>query len=316
MHIQVNTATPPQFTRKPRLQVSWGGGEDSTALIVELTRKGIRCDAITIADTGAEQPHTYDFIPWFCDWLKKAGQPEPVIVRYQPKNFKNWPPYRTLEENCLTNGTLPSLAFGFKSCSQKWKINPQDKWMDQQQWAQDEWAAGGKVVKMIGYDAGDADIRRRNHMGTRNDPKYEFMYPLQVWGWDRIEVIKRNKAMLGRNPGKSSCFMCPAMQPQEVRELPPEYLRRIVTMESRAEPRLEKVEGLWRSTTKTRPGKMTTFIEREGLLPEEEIAVIKATTFHDIVAYQKGYADALIAGTLDQFVEANKAKDYRQHTHN
>ena len=33
----------------------------------------------------------------------------------------------TLEQECLQSGTLPSIAYGFKRCSLKHKIGPQEK---------------------------------------------------------------------------------------------------------------------------------------------------------------------------------------------
>src|SRR3546814_18225885 len=85
------------------------------------------------------------------------------IVRYAPKRFKHWPPYFSLLENCLTNATLPSISFGRHSCSQKWKIQPQDKWVESWDLAKQAWARGDKVIKLIGYDASPADSRRYAH---------------------------------------------------------------------------------------------------------------------------------------------------------
>jgi hypothetical protein len=45
-------------------------------------------------------------------------------------------------------------------------------------------------------------------------------------------------------------------------------------MEARAAPRLINVEGLWRRSTRARPGTMTEFIRDRGLLPPREIAAI------------------------------------------
>src|SRR3546814_10709387 len=71
-------------------------------------------------------------------------------------------------------------------------------------------------------------------------------------------------------PVKSSCFFCAAMKPHEVQTLPAWCLRLIVLMEARAAPRLINVEGLWRRSTRARPGTMTEFIRDRGLLPPRE----------------------------------------------
>jgi hypothetical protein len=85
---------------------AWGAGVDSTAMLIELITRVETVDVALFANTGGERPETYAFIPIFTKWLADRGVPF-VEVRYEPKAFKNWPPYRTLEENCLTNGTLP-----------------------------------------------------------------------------------------------------------------------------------------------------------------------------------------------------------------
>jgi|TARA_A100001391_G_scaffold160791_2_gene119491 hypothetical protein len=87
-------------------------------------------------------------------------------------------------------------------------------------------------------------------------------------------------------PPKSSCFFCGAIRPDEVRALPAWCLRLIVLIEARAEPRLRTVEGLWRSSTKTRPGRITDFILTEMLLPEAEILAIRRDAPTDLIRFQ------------------------------
>lgn len=72
------------------------------------------------------------------------------------------------------------------------------------------------------------------------------------------------------------------MKPVEFEDLEPRDLRQIVLMEARAAPRLQTVEGLWRKSTKTRPGRMTDFIAANGLLPENEISDIQTTQLLDL----------------------------------
>jgi 3'-phosphoadenosine 5'-phosphosulfate sulfotransferase (PAPS reductase)/FAD synthetase len=251
-------------TRQPVL-AAWGAGVDSTAMLTELVARGERVDAVLFANTGSENPLTYRFLPVFIGWLQDRGVPV-HIVRYQPKNFKNYPPYATLEENCLTNGTLPSKTFGFGSCSIKWKASPQDAWTKTWRPAIDAWAAGLKVIKLIGYDCSPADSRRyaeaEGH--TQGDGRYEYRYPLREWGWTREDCIARIAAEGLPVPPKSSCFFCPAMKPHEVAALRRKELRRIVLMEA--------VKGTRGATP--RPGSMTEYIRAEGLLPADEIDAI------------------------------------------
>jgi hypothetical protein len=235
--------------------------------------RGWPLDLVLTADTGSERPETYDYLPIFQRWMD-AHCIEHEIVSYAPKRFKHWPPYFTLLENCLTNATLPSISFGRHSCSQKWKIQPQDKWVETWEPAQRTWARGRKVIKLIGYDASPADSRRYAHREGHVDPRYDYCYPLRDWDWDRFRCAERIKAEGLPVPVKSSCFFCAAMKPHEVETLPPWCLRLIVLMEARAAPRLVTVEGLWRRGTSARPGTMTEFIRERGLLPPLEIATI------------------------------------------
>lgn len=96
--------------RSPVL-AAWGAGVDSTAMLIELIARREPVDQVLFADVGAEKAETLAFVPVFRAWLADHGVASEV-VRYAPKNFKNWPPYRTLTENLLTNGTLPGIAFG------------------------------------------------------------------------------------------------------------------------------------------------------------------------------------------------------------
>lgn len=66
-------------------------------------------------------------------------------------------------------------------------------------------------------------------------------------------------------------------------------------IEARAAPRLRTVEGLWRTRTKTKPGRMTDFIRVERLLPEEEIDTIIASAPADLVRFQQVAATQPVA---------------------
>ena len=53
--------------------VSFGGGTNSAALLIGLYKHKIPIDLITFADTGAEHPHTYQFIEIINQWLAEHG---------------------------------------------------------------------------------------------------------------------------------------------------------------------------------------------------------------------------------------------------
>lgn len=236
--LQTNLFIAPEILTSQPLIVAYGLGVDSTAVLVELHKRNIRPDAILFADTGDEKEETYAYLPIINAWLKAVGFPEVTIVRYIPKHFEGLP-YQTLGQNCLSNGTLPSLAFGFKSCSLKWKVTPQNQWTDRWLPAVDCWRSGGKVLKVIGYDASPKDLKRYAQAKDVEDPKYQYWYPLVEWNMDR-DACKASIIAAGLPvPPKSACTFCPATQPQELHEFHKAYLRLIVVMEARAKPRLQ-----------------------------------------------------------------------------
>lgn len=222
------------------LCIAYGMGWDSTALLVELARRGVHPDKILFADTGGEKPETYQYLPVIQQCLQDRGLVPVEVVCRTPVRVA----YTTLEQNCLTNRTLPSLAFGHKSCSLKWKREPQDGHVRRWPLALAAWGRGERMVKAIGYDAGPKDMRRS---ALADDAEYIYWYPLQLWGWDRARCAREIQAAGLPLPAKSSCFFCPGMQEEEIAALGPDLLARIIRMERAASPYLDTVKGLWRS---------------------------------------------------------------------
>jgi hypothetical protein len=228
------------------LVVAYGLGVDSTAMLVEFARRGVRPDLILFADTGGEKPETYAFLPAVQRFLALVGFPLVTTVRYQPKTAR----YHTLEGQCLMTRMLPSLAFGGRSCSLKYKATPQDRFVRSWPPAQQCWARGGRVVKAIGFDAGCGDRRRANHAGRKADPRYEYWYPLQDWGLDRERCQEVITSVGLPVPPKSACFFCPASKKAEIlwlAEEHPDLLERALQLERNARGRLRTVRGLGRS---------------------------------------------------------------------
>lgn len=217
--------------------VSYGGGTNSTAMLVGLAERGIRPDAILFADTGGEKPATLEHLMTVQLWLEKQGFPSITVVRANRQD-------KTLEDECIRKSVLPSLAYGYKKCSQAWKIQPQDKWLNHWPRAQETWAAGKLVVKVIGYDAGE---RHRAARGPLEDKKMRKWFPLLEWDWAREECIEAiDRAGLPR-PGKSACFYCPASTKKEVLALAkdhPDLFERAAAMEAGAD--LVTIRGLGR----------------------------------------------------------------------
>lgn len=225
--------------------VAFGAGVDSTAMLVALRAAGIVPDVITFADTGAEKGPTIAHLHAMNAVLASWGWPPIHICKKVPMASTG---YTDLYGNCLKNETLPSLAFGLKSCSLKWKTDPQDQFIKGVSKGPNKcpphplWTAyqatGRRIVKLIGYDCGKAD-RRRSAKLADSDASFDYAYPLQVIGWSRPECIAAITQALGAAlvPVKSACFFCPASKIWELYWLAahhPEMLEAALLLERNA----------------------------------------------------------------------------------
>ena len=147
-------------------------------MLVGLWRHHVPVDLILFADPGAEQPHTYAYLDTMSRWLENHGMPAITRVWYTEKNGQRL----TLEQECLRSGTLPSIAYGYKKCSLKHKVAPQEKFCRHYQPCIDAWEKGEKVVKFIGYDAGEERRLLNALPHDLQDKKYQKEYPLMEWG--------------------------------------------------------------------------------------------------------------------------------------
>lgn len=219
------------------IAVAYGMGTNSTGMLVGLQERGIRPDLILSADTGDERPHTYEHRDVVSEWCKSVGFPEIVTVRKGGLR-------ESLSENCTRMLMLPSIAYGFKGCSMKYKRAPQDKYINNWEPARLAWESGRKVVKLIGYDA---DEERRAKITS--DSKYDYQYPLIEWGFGRDECVAAIARAGLPQPGKSACFFCPSSTREEIEQLKAEYpvlFYRALDLERNAEGNLNTVAGLGR----------------------------------------------------------------------
>ena len=246
-------------------------------MLVEFARRGITPDLILFADTGDEKPETYRYMPVIEAYLKEVKFPPVVTVRYEPKTA----PYHTLEGQCLHTGTLPSLAYGGKSCSLKWKRSCSDRYVLRHFPPTELLERGQRVVRAIGFDAGE---QRRTYAGvvkaigldageqhrltwakpTADEKEgklsreawldqrvFTYWYPLASdWGMDRAAYERSIRDAGLPVPIKSACWFCPASKKKEIvwlREHHPELLDRALAIEANAQPNLTSVVGLGRS---------------------------------------------------------------------
>lgn len=222
------------------IALAFGAGTNSTGMLAGMNERDERPDVILFADTGTptsgnEKPHTYEHVKIVSDWCESIGFPPITTVRKGGSD-------ESLEQVCLRLKVLPSIAYGFKTCSQRFKGEPQTKFLNNWEPARLAWEAGLRVVKLIGYDA-DEPHRAKPY----SDEKCEVRYPLIEWGWGRDECVAAIKRAGLPQPGKSACFFCPSSKKHEILDLQtqyPELYERAVAMEANNET---QVVGLGRS---------------------------------------------------------------------
>lgn len=217
--------------------VSYGGGVNSTALLVGLWEKQQRPDYILFADTGDEKPHTYNFLWQMTKWLLEHNFPPIIIVRGDlPQQRKDG----SLYAECYRLGSLPAKAYGYGTCSQKWKIDPQQKFIRELAKKHNPQLIGWDascITVLVGFDAGEPSrVHRALHRELKFwEPRQAF--PLYDWDWGREECLAAIERAGLPNPGKSACFYCPSSKKHEVRELAeryPDLFAKAVEMERRA----------------------------------------------------------------------------------
>lgn len=213
--------------------VAYGGGANSTAMLCLLLELNIKPGLILFSDTGGERPETYRTVEKVSRWCESVGFPEIHIVRYRNKEGQ----VISLEQDCLDRKALPSLAYGWKTCSERWKIRPQQKAIREYM----RFHELESVVQYIGYDAEEERRMKKNPL--------EFItnrYPLIENGLFREDCIQLCKEY-GLPATKSACFFCPSTKKPEILQIQkehPDLLQRALEMERQAE--LLSIQGLGR----------------------------------------------------------------------
>ena len=236
------------------LTVCLGMGVDSSAMLIEMHKRGIRPTSITFADVGSERPDTYSFIPIFRQWLKDVDFPDVTICTYEPQEATS-ARYRDavvdvttrlgiqlteleltrlsrIYGNMVANSTLPGIAFARKSCSIKWKLQAQEPPRIQHPAHLATWHSGQKVIKAIGFDAGETHRTFATGEGVnigsmagipKFSQRYDVRYYLREWGYHRPDLAKIISDAGLPVPPKSACFFCPSAKNWEVASLRQDY---------------------------------------------------------------------------------------------
>ncbi|MBD2499835.1 phosphoadenosine phosphosulfate reductase domain-containing protein [Anabaena azotica] len=264
--IEVLLNEPAPDPKSP-IVVSYGGGRNSTALLILCWKLGIKPDLILFADTGAEKAETYQYIEMFSKWLVERGMPPITVVIRTPSKVSSrrkalvaaisnlqilirlqillpdsrnnktifviqwlihWfnvagSQYTTLEEECLVNQALPSVAYGHKKCSIEWKVKPQNEFVEN--WVIENEFTRVPVRKFIGFHAAEVHRlidRKTRQIRSLTDGIYRMEYPLMLHGLDNLACQVLIISVGLPIPPKSSCVFCPNAKLEEIRTMKPE----------------------------------------------------------------------------------------------
>ncbi|HDH44777.1 MAG TPA: hypothetical protein ENG66_05235 [Thermococcus sp.] len=195
--------------------LSYGGGVNSTALLLLLTEKGENFEVVFV-DTGVEYPETYEYI----EYLKTLGF-EITVLKPKVKG-KNGKFYDNLYEYCYDHKFLPSIYLRW--CTYRFKLIP-------------IWEYVKKPCIMyigISYDERHRVLKKGYY--DKKAKGIKPVYPLvelKITRYDCLRIIKQHGLKV---PGKSGCWICPVQSKKRLlwlRTKHPNLFKKIIELEKR-----------------------------------------------------------------------------------
>ena len=107
------------FSKEPLQVLSYGGGTQSTAMLIMMNQGLIpKADVVIHADTGSELPETVTFIQTAKEYVENVLKIPFVIVNSHRG---------TLHDDYMKHGNIPII--GSRSCTGNFKIQPQRRFI-------------------------------------------------------------------------------------------------------------------------------------------------------------------------------------------
>jgi len=174
--------------------ISYGGGIQSTALVVLAMRERWPIDEIVHVDLlDAESPATREYVRYFREWLQREyGRDITVIERNMYRDMLHNPgftpvPWHGRRERFMLK----------RQCTREYKVQPLQRYLYDRY-------PGERIGLMLGISV-DEYHRMRDSSAAR----IEHVYPLvdrRLTRWQCRDVIERAGLAV---PWKSSCWFCP-----------------------------------------------------------------------------------------------------------
>lgn len=214
----------------PIKSISYGGGVQSTALVLLAIEGQLDYDVALFANVGDDSEH-----PGTLKWVREVMQPYAAkhdFPIHELDRVMRDGSHRTLMEDLERDSRTINIpvrmsngAPGNRNCTNAFKIRVVGKWLKAHGASKDNPAT---VAIGISTD----EIHRAN--SKRVEPYERPVYPLLDLGWSRQDCLRYIEAILGKVPPKSSCYFCPFHRPavwSEMRRHEPELFWKSVDLE-------------------------------------------------------------------------------------
>jgi hypothetical protein len=174
--------------------ISYGGGVQSTALVVLAVRERWLIDEIVHVDLmDAESPATREYVALFRDWLRREyGRDITVIERNMYRDMLDNPAFTPVPWHGKRERFMLS-----RQCTRQYKVQPLTRYLYDRY-------PGDCIRLMLGISV-DEYHRMRDSSAAR----IEHVYPLvdrRLTRWQCRDIIERAGLAV---PWKSSCWFCP-----------------------------------------------------------------------------------------------------------
>lgn len=231
--------------------LSYGGGQDSTAILYKLMydrdfRKKYAPDdlVVVMADTNNEHKETYEYVKNVQEMCETHSIPFVFLKEYATGDWK-----KGLINFYEAKSTVGSKAFR-KTCTMRLKINPIYNWLDQylHEMYGTTVVGGKKAIRQFALNHGKIDVLigiardEEKRAGSNEESIDRWMreainkrYPLIEIGYNRQDCQDYIKSLGHIVPMPSNCILCPFMSKQELLYLfrnMPEWYFKWVTLEA------------------------------------------------------------------------------------
>jgi len=189
--------------------LSYGGGVNSTALIVFLVKNKFPLDYVVFSDTGDEMPGTYEYLEVMKKYLSRRNIPFEIV-----KNRKKV----SLSDKCLSRKVIPSQVWRW--CTRDFKVLPIHRFYRK---------LHSHIYQYMGIDYGEV-----HRMKPAKVDYVTNLYPLIDYKINREECINLIKKARLPIPVKSGCYFCPYNNMErwaEIYEKHPDLYKRSMKIE-------------------------------------------------------------------------------------